>query len=81
MRAALPDERDRLRPAAELLHEAVERLRPAAHEVGCAAQLDSLVGLLDDGGGAGVQRAAHRDGGMPGLLELLVARACDAAAS
>jgi carboxylate-amine ligase len=79
--ATLPGDDDRLRPVGELAGEAIERLRPAAREMRCGAQLQSLAELLSDGGGAGVQRAAHRDGDMPGLLELLVARACDAAAS
>ncbi|MEA2193027.1 MAG: glutamate---cysteine ligase / carboxylate-amine ligase [Solirubrobacteraceae bacterium] len=79
--ATLPGDDDRLRPVGELAGEAIERLRPAAREMRCDAQLQSLTELLSDGGGAGVQRAAHRDGDMPGLLELLVARACDTAAS
>ena len=79
--ATLPDEHDALRPVAELLQEAIARLRAAAGEVRCEAQLESLNELLSDGGGAGLQRAAHDTGGMPALLELLVARAFDAAAS
>ena len=81
VRATLPDEHDTLRPVAELLQEAIARLRAAAGEVRCEAQLESLNELLSDGGGAGLQRAAHDTGGMAALLELLVARACDAAAS
>jgi len=81
VRATLPDANDRLRPVSELLEEAIERLRGASSELNCQAQLESLVELLGHGGGAGLQHAAHGAGDMPGLLELLVERACDAAAS
>jgi carboxylate-amine ligase len=61
--ATLPDEQDRLRPVAELAEEAVALLAPAAREVGCAEQLDGLARLVQEGGGAGIQRAAFEDGG------------------
>lgn len=68
----LPDGEGELRPVAELLPGLVELARPSARELGCEEQLDSLVRLAEAGGGAGVQRAAARDGELgPVLLELL----------
>lgn len=72
--ATLPDD-GRLRPVGELLEQLVERIRPAARELGCEHRLDGLAALLDAGGGAGVQRAAHGDGGFDALLGALVADA------
>jgi glutamate---cysteine ligase / carboxylate-amine ligase len=77
--ATLPDDEDRMRPVAELLEETVARVRPAARELRCEAQLDELAALLGEGGGAGVQRAACADGDLRSLLEALVARARDSA--
>jgi glutamate---cysteine ligase / carboxylate-amine ligase len=75
--ATLPDDDDCLRPVSELLECMVEAVRPAAGELGCEQQLDDLAELLADGGGAGVQRRACREGehGIDGVLEALVARA------
>ncbi|HEV2775961.1 MAG TPA: YbdK family carboxylate-amine ligase [Solirubrobacteraceae bacterium] len=75
--ATLPDEDDRLRPVPELLHCMVEAVRRAAGELGCEQQLDDLAQLLADGGGAGVQRSAYREGerGIDAVLEALIARA------
>jgi glutamate---cysteine ligase / carboxylate-amine ligase len=73
--ATLPDDDDRLRPVAEMIVEAIARLRPAARELGCEAELEDLAGLVADGGGAGIQRRAYRDGGAAGLLDALVERA------
>jgi carboxylate-amine ligase len=75
--ATLPDDEARLRPVAELLEETVALVRPAARELRCEPQLDGLERLLADGGGAGVQRAAHRDGDVAAVLEALVASARD----
>ena len=77
--ATLPDAECRLRPVAELLEETTQLVRPRARELGCEAQLDGLAELLADGGGAGIQRACCRDGGIDGLLAALVARASDQA--
>ena len=75
--ATLPDEDDRLRPVSDLLERMVEGIRPAARELRCEEQLDDLAGLLAEGGGAGIQRAACRGGehGIDGVLDMLVARA------
>ena len=73
--ATLPDGDCHLRPVAELLDELVARVRPAARELGCDAQLDGLRQLLEDGGGAGVQRAACREGDFDALLQMLVTAA------
>jgi carboxylate-amine ligase len=73
--ATLPDDEDRLRPVAELLEETIALVRPAARELRCETQLDGLKELLADGGGAGVQRAAHRDGDIASVLEALLASA------
>ncbi|MEA2157218.1 MAG: glutamate---cysteine ligase / carboxylate-amine ligase [Solirubrobacteraceae bacterium] len=71
----LPDDEERMRPVAELVEEAVALVRPAARELGCAEQLDGLTGLLEDGGGAGVQRAACRGDDVDSVLQALLARA------
>ena len=73
--ATLPDGADgRLRPVEDLLAETIERARPHARELGCEAELDALSALADDGGGAGLQRAAHRDGEMAAVLQKLIQR-------
>jgi carboxylate-amine ligase len=75
--ATLPDEDDRLRPVPELLERMVDAIRGAAADLSCESQLDDLAGLLADGGGAGIQRAAGRGGedAVQGVLDTLVARA------
>jgi carboxylate-amine ligase len=76
--ATLPDDDGALRPVAELLEELVERIRPAARELGCEHRLDGLTVLFEAGGGAGMQRAAYGDGDFEALLDTLVADACEA---
>jgi gamma-glutamyl:cysteine ligase YbdK (ATP-grasp superfamily) len=71
--ATLPDDDGRLRPVSELVEETLALVRPAARELGCAPQLDGVTALLADGGGAGVQRAACRDGDVATVLEALLA--------
>lgn len=73
--ATLPDGEDRLRPVSELAAEVVARVRPAARELGCESELQDVLRLIADGGGAEVQRRAHHDGDIDGLLDTLVARA------
>jgi carboxylate-amine ligase len=80
--ATLPDDEDRLRPVAELLEGLLDRVRPAARELRCEAELDGLVELLEAGGGAGVQRAAcGADEDFDALLRMLVAGGDDGAQS
>ena len=62
----------RVRPARELIREAVELARPYAAEVGSDEQLNQVERILVDGNGADRQRAAFRAGGIAGLLRFLV---------
>jgi carboxylate-amine ligase len=62
-----------LRPAPEVARAAVERARPHAAELGSADALEGIERILVEGNGADRQRAAHARGGMPALLDLLVA--------
>jgi carboxylate-amine ligase len=73
--ATLPDASGRLRPVPELLDETIELARPCARELRCEAQLESLTELVEAGGGAGIQRAAQRDGGLQAVLDGLLERA------
>jgi carboxylate-amine ligase len=72
--AELPDAEGRLRPVAEVLEETLALARPAADEVGCAEELESLSALVASGGGAGLQRADHDAGGMDAVLAGLLER-------
>ena len=49
----------------------MERTRPHARELGCADELEGLTALVESGGGAGLQHAAHAEGDMPVVVELL----------
>ena len=71
--AELPDPDGRLRPVTELLDAALAVARRHADELGCEDALDVLPALLERGGGAGRQRAAHEIGGMGALLRELTA--------
>jgi glutamate---cysteine ligase / carboxylate-amine ligase len=66
--ADLPDAEGRLCPVATLLDDALALAAPHATELGCADELYGVRRLLEHGGGAGRQRAAHAIGGMGGLL-------------
>ncbi len=72
-RARLPDVTGRLRPVSELLAEALASAREHAADLGCEAELGELAGVLERGGGAGRQRAAHEIAGMDALLRKLLA--------
>jgi carboxylate-amine ligase len=72
-RADLPGADGRLRPVAELLAEALALAGPHARDLGCADELDGVRRLLEHGGGAGRQRAAHAIGGLGALLRETVA--------
>ena len=62
-----------LRPVPEVARAALERARPYAAELGSADALEGIERILAEGNGADRQRAAHARGGMPALLDLLVA--------
>ena len=72
LRARLPMD-GALRPAPEVARAALERARPHAAELGSADALEGIERILAEGNGADRQRAAHASGGMPALLDLLVA--------
>ena len=74
LRARLPMD-GALRPAPEVARAALERARPHAAELGSADALEGIERILVEGNGADRQRAAHARGGMPALLDLLVAEA------
>jgi glutamate---cysteine ligase / carboxylate-amine ligase len=71
--ARLPDADGRLRHVRDILGDVLAVARPHAAELGCEDELESVVRLLERGGGAGRQRAAHAIGGMGALLRETVA--------
>jgi carboxylate-amine ligase len=74
LRARLPMDGE-LHPVAEVARAALERARPHAAELGSGDALNGIERILVEGNGADRQRAAHAGGGMPALLDLLVAEA------
>jgi carboxylate-amine ligase len=74
LRARLPLDGS-LRPAREVARAALERARPHARELGSEDALAGIERILAEGNGADRQRAAFARGGMPALLDLLVAEA------
>jgi carboxylate-amine ligase len=54
---------DTERPARDAVRWLVERARPAAEELGCAAELDLVDGLLDRGTGADEQVVIYEESG------------------
>jgi carboxylate-amine ligase len=62
----------------EVARAALERARPHAEALGSADALQGVERILAEGNGADRQRAAHARGGMPALLDLLVAEAEEA---
>jgi glutamate---cysteine ligase / carboxylate-amine ligase len=69
--AYLPDAEARLRPVEAWLEDALALARRHAAELGCTGELGLLPALIERGGGAGRQRAAHEIVGMDGLLREL----------
>ncbi len=53
------------------LYGLTERLHDAARALGCTRELDGIVEMIVDGGGAGRQRRAYEQGGPKGLLDHL----------
>lgn len=72
--AELPDADGHRRPVAVLLDEVLAEVRPHARELGCEDELDGVRRLLERGGGAGAQRAAHAIGGLGAMLRDTVTR-------
>ena len=66
-----------LRPVRALATGAVERARPYARDLGADAALEEVDRILRDGNGAERIRAAHAEGGMPRVLERLVAETAE----
>ncbi len=79
--ARLPDAEGRLRPVAELLHDALSVTGDHAQELGCVSELAGLPSMLTRGGGAGRQRAAYEIAGMDGLLRELTALTAETSVS
>jgi carboxylate-amine ligase len=69
--AMLPDVAGHLRPASDLLAEALTVARRHAGELGCEEELERLPALMDRGGGAGRQRRLYEISGMDTLLRTL----------
>ncbi|MEP6953580.1 MAG: hypothetical protein ABI950_05895 [Solirubrobacteraceae bacterium] len=62
-------------PRTAVAAAALELARPHARELGVERELEGIRRILIAGNGADRQRAAHARGGMPAVLELLVAEA------
>jgi carboxylate-amine ligase len=71
VRAELPDADGHLRPVGDLLDEALVIAADYADELDCTEELKLLPGLVERGGGAGRQRAAHEIAGMDAVLRQL----------
>jgi carboxylate-amine ligase len=69
--ARLPDEEGRLRPAHEVLLDALDLARPHVAELHATESLTRLPELIREFGGAGRQRAFFAIGGMDSLLREL----------
>jgi glutamate---cysteine ligase / carboxylate-amine ligase len=67
--ARMPGDDGRLRTVPELAREAMELARPHLAD---PRPLEGIERILSEGGGADRQRAAHAEGGMPAVLEMLV---------
>jgi carboxylate-amine ligase len=80
--ARLPDHAGRLRPVSELLEMTMQLISPTARQLDCRLQLDALGRLLDEGGGAGIQRRARGEDGVDAVPRaILVRERTDAAAT
>jgi len=63
----------RLQTVPEVARAAIELARGHLRELGAEAPLEEIDRILSDGGGADLQRKAFAEGGMPAVLERLVA--------
>jgi carboxylate-amine ligase len=61
------------RPVRQIAAEALALARPAVREVGSDAALEEIERVLREGNGADRQRAAYANGGIPAVLDQLVA--------
>ena len=68
----LPDRHARLRSVSEILEDALARVENHAHRLRCGDELACLPDLVRRGGGAGIQRAIHKNAGIDGVLRQLV---------
>jgi len=66
-----------MRPVRELAAAAIERARPHARDLGADGALGEVERILREGNGADRMRAAHEAGGMPAVLERLVAETAE----
>jgi carboxylate-amine ligase len=62
---------------ADVAAATLERVRPHARQLGVERELEGVGRILAEGNGADRQRAAHLRGGMPAVLDLLVAEAAE----
>jgi carboxylate-amine ligase len=58
----------------EVARAALELARPHLRDLGAEAPLDEIDRILAEGGGADLQRRAFAEGGMPEVLDRLVAQ-------
>jgi carboxylate-amine ligase len=75
--AELPDADGNPRPLAAVIEETLALVRPASLELGCAVALDGILTLVEEGGGAGRQRADCESGGIERVLTGLLGRSAD----
>jgi carboxylate-amine ligase len=66
-----------MRPVRDLAAAALERARPHARAVGADAALEEVERILRDGNGADRMRAAHAEGGLPRVVERLIAESAE----
>lgn len=62
------------RPARVLIDEAIDRLRPIAHDLGAEDSLDAAARVLANGGSAAQQRERFALGGCPAIVDDLTAQ-------
>jgi carboxylate-amine ligase len=72
--AELPGADGRRRPVRAILADVLNTVRDHARELHCEDELDATRRLLEDGGGAGRQRAVHAIGGLGALMRDMAAR-------
>jgi glutamate---cysteine ligase / carboxylate-amine ligase len=77
--AQVLDEAGDVRPVPEVARGTLARLAGLASELDAFGALEEVERILADGNGAVRQRGAHARGGMPALLDELVARTADPA--